>query len=66
MRYFTYTLLYLFFDMGTKKKDKEFLWLKVLHSIEDVDIKDISNVHKLLKELNKNFFIKERKSNIKN
>ena len=52
--------------MGTKKKDKEFLWLKVLHSIEDVDIKDISNVHKLLKELNKNFFIKERKSNIKN
>jgi len=52
--------------MGTKKKDKEFLWLKVLHLIEDVDTKDISKVHKLLKELNKNFFIKERKLKFKN
>jgi hypothetical protein len=31
--------------MGTKKKDKEFLWLKVLHSIEDTNTKDISKVH---------------------
>jgi hypothetical protein len=52
--------------MGTKRKDKEFLWLKVLHQIEDTDIKDITKVHKLLKELNKNFFIKERNTNIKN
>lgn len=50
--------------MGTNKKDKEFLWLKVLHQIEDADTKDISSVHKLLKELNKNFFIRERKLNI--
>lgn len=49
--------------MGTKKKDKEFLWLKVLHIIEDVGTKDISNVHKLLKELNKKFYIKERNAN---
>ena len=52
--------------MGTSKKDKEFLWLKVLHLIEDTDTKDVGKVHKLLKELNKNFFIKERKLNIKN
>ncbi len=51
--------------MGIKKKDKEFLWLKVLHQIEDVDLKEIANVHRLLKELNKNFFIKERNTKIK-
>ena len=26
-----------FFNMSTTKKDKEFLWLKVLHQIDDVD-----------------------------
>lgn len=52
----------MFFGMGTKKKDKEFLWLMVLHLIEDADINN-GNVHKLLKELNKQFFIKKRKIN---
>lgn len=47
--------------MGTKKIDKEFLWLKVLHLIEDEKLIGVSNVHKVLKKLNKNFFIKERK-----
>lgn len=46
--------------MGTTKKDKEFLWLKVLHLIEDTDTKDISKVHELLNKLNEKFFIKER------
>lgn len=54
------------FIMGTSKKDKEFIWLKVLHLVEDEDTKDISKVHKLLKELNKKFFIKERKQKTKN
>lgn len=36
--------------MGVKKVDKEFLWLKALHMIDDVDIKDINETHKLLKE----------------
>lgn len=47
--------------MGTKKKDKEFLWLKVLHLLEDLDDKNITDVHKKLKELNKVFYIRERK-----
>jgi hypothetical protein len=46
--------------MGTTKKDKEFIWLKVLHLIDDTDTKDISKVHKLLKQLNEEFSIKER------
>ena len=46
--------------MGTKKKDKLFTWLKVLHLIEDLDTKNMSNVHKKLEELNKVFYIKER------
>ena len=51
--------------MGVKKVDKEFLWLKVLHIIDDKmwpDIKttDLTETHKLLKELNKVFYIKER------
>lgn len=54
-----------FFNMSTTKKDKEFLWLKVLHQIDDVDTKNINKVHLLLKELNKKFFIKERTTKIK-
>lgn len=46
--------------MGTKKKDKEFLWLQVIHLLEDVDLKYPSSLHKKLKELNSKFFIKER------
>ena len=47
--------------MGTKKKDKLFLWLKVLHLIEDLDKKDVSKLNKKLEELNKVFYIRERK-----
>ena len=47
--------------MGTKKIDKELLWLKVLHLLEDLDENNITDVHKKLKELNKVFYIKERK-----
>ena len=47
--------------MGTKKKDKLFSWLKVLHLLEDLDNKNITSVHKKLEELNKCFYIRERK-----
>ena len=48
--------------MKAKKIDKEFLWLKVLHLVDDTDVKDTSKLHKLLKELNKKFSITERKT----
>lgn len=51
--------------MNLKKKEKEFLWLKVLHLLEDENLVDNTNVNKVLKELNKKFFIKERKFKIK-
>jgi hypothetical protein len=41
-----------------KRENKEFTWLKVLHLLDDM--KDEKNVHKVLRELNKTFFIKER------
>lgn len=43
----------------TKKSEKEFLWLKVLHLIDD---NEKINVNKLCKMLNSKFFIKERKN----
>ncbi len=49
----------------TKKKEKEFLWLKVLHIIDDNGDLD-KNVHKLIKTLNKEFYIKDRKKINKN
>lgn len=46
--------------MGTKKVDKLALWLNVLHIIEDTDTKDTKSVHKILKELNTKYYIKQR------
>jgi hypothetical protein len=46
----------------SKKIEKEFCWLKVLHIIED----NGGDVHKLIKTLNKEFIIKERKKINKN
>ena len=46
--------------MGTKKVDKLALWLAVLHKLEDTDTKDIKAVHKILKELNTKYYIKQR------
>jgi hypothetical protein len=46
--------------MGTTKKDKLFTWLKLLHKIEDLGKTNLSD-SKTLKELNKLFYIKERK-----
>jgi hypothetical protein len=46
--------------MGTTKKDKLFTWLKVLHKIEDLNETNLSDSKKL-KELNKLYYIRERK-----
>jgi hypothetical protein len=48
--------------MGTKKKDKLFTWLKVLHLLDDLNDKNNSSVHKKLEALNKRFYIRERNS----
>jgi len=46
--------------MGTTKKDKLWLWLKLLHKIDDLDETNLSDIEKL-KELNKLYYIRERK-----
>jgi len=50
--------------MGTKKIDKEFLWLKVLHIIEDLDEDGDKTGREIIKRLNKKFSIKERKKDL--
>jgi len=45
--------------MGTTKRDKEFLWLTVMHLLEDME--NEKSVSKKLKALNDKFYIKKRK-----
>lgn len=49
----------------SKKIEKEFCWLKVLHIIEDNGGLE-KDVHKLIETLNNKFFVKERKKDNKN
>jgi len=50
--------------MGTTKQDKLFIWLTVLHELEDFDERNKKSVHeniyKKLDHLNKLYYIKKR------
>ena len=48
--------------VGTKRRDKEFLWLQAIHIIDDMRDSGEKNIHKILRKLNTDFFIKKRKT----
>ena len=52
--------------MGTRKIDKLFIWLSIIHIMEDegfiLDNVSDGEIVKLMKTLNKKFFIKEIKN----
>ena len=43
------------------KKERSFLWLKIIHTIDDIDLSKISNIHKVIADLDKQYSLKERK-----
>ena len=47
--------------VGTKRSDKEFLWLLAIHIVDDMRESGEKNIHKILRKLNTDFFIKKRK-----
>ena len=46
------------------KKERSFLWLKIIHTIDDTNLSKVSNIHKVIETLDKQYSLKEKKIKI--